>query len=459
MQSEKRHLLGYAQPSNSTPSPTMPPGRSQARADAFRHNATVCGLMQEYTLRSDATNPRRSAYIPPNAIDSSSPPDMSKKRHFLGYPKPPSLTLPLGRFQTRAGDFPFVQGISDMASTEWLATSPWHSFDGSLGGIPATITSEVADTGIGWVVEEHREQPEVLPPQGTTATSTDLGAQGDQEEFWAASPMDAEKSTSNSEPKLDPEPHSTTASDGKEVGAVEAESDGIDPMSPLPSIGAVDDIKFLDTDPTESDESRTPSGKEQADASLHNHPSPKTLQERCYLEAAPEPQVVVTPLDHSQHGSVDIPPNAINSVSPPDVSKKRHPLGYPKPPSPTLPPGRSQTRAGDFPSVLEMSGMASTERLTTSPRRSPDELRGTLATITSEVADTGIGSGVEKHREQPRVPPPQGVRYLPPIAAMDGKDVDAVVIESDGIDPTSRMAKHWCCRRYQISRYWPKRVL
>ncbi|KAI5992712.1 hypothetical protein EDD15DRAFT_2269306, partial [Pisolithus albus] len=136
--------------------------------------------------------------------------------------------------------------------------------------------------------------------------------------------MDDEKSTSNSEPKVDPEPHPTAASDGKGVGAVEAEPDGIDPVSPSSSIGAVDDNKFLDNDPTESDESRNPSGKEQADASLHNatdHPSPKTLQERCYSEAAPEPQVVVTPpLDHSQHGSVDIPPNANDSISPPDAS-------------------------------------------------------------------------------------------------------------------------------------------
>ncbi|KAI5985864.1 hypothetical protein EDD15DRAFT_2300519 [Pisolithus albus] len=136
--------------------------------------------------------------------------------------------------------------------------------------------------------------------------------------------MDDEKSTSNSEPKVDPEPHPTAASDGKGVGAAEAEPDGIDPASPSSSIGAVDDNKFLDNDPTQSDESRTPSGKEQADASLHNatdHPSPKTLQERCYSEAAPEPQVVVTPpLDHSQHGSVDIPPNANDSISPPDPS-------------------------------------------------------------------------------------------------------------------------------------------
>ncbi|KAI5994701.1 hypothetical protein EDD15DRAFT_2431018 [Pisolithus albus] len=89
------------------------------------------------------------------------------------------------------------------------------------------------------------------------------------------------------------------------------------------------------------------------------------------------------------------------------------------PPSPTLLPGRSQASAGDFPAILKKSGMASMERLTTTHRHSFDgSLRGIPATITPGVADTGIGSGVEEHREQPRVPPPQGVGHLSPIAAM-----------------------------------------
>ncbi|KAI6015777.1 hypothetical protein PISMIDRAFT_10315 [Pisolithus microcarpus 441] len=120
-----------------------------------------------------------------------------------------------------------------MASMERLATRHRHSFDGSLRGIPATITPEVADTGIGAGVEEHREQPRVPPPQGATATSTERGARADQEEFRAAFPKDAEKPTSKSEPRPDPEPHPTAASDGKEVDAVEIESDGVDPTSPI----------------------------------------------------------------------------------------------------------------------------------------------------------------------------------------------------------------------------------
>ncbi|KAI6026774.1 hypothetical protein PISMIDRAFT_437336 [Pisolithus microcarpus 441] len=137
-----------------------------------------------------------------------------QKRHLLEYAKPsnstPSSTLLPGRPEARTGDFPSVLETSGMASTERLATNPRHSFDGSLRGTPATITSEVADTGIGSGVEE---QPQVAPPQGATATSTGRGAQGDQEGFRAASPKDAEKSTSKSEPKLDPEAHSTAASD------------------------------------------------------------------------------------------------------------------------------------------------------------------------------------------------------------------------------------------------------
>ncbi|KAI6015784.1 hypothetical protein BKA83DRAFT_4498474 [Pisolithus microcarpus] len=75
-----------------------------------------------------------------------------------------------------------------MAFTERAATGPRRSFGGSLRGIPATITSEFADIGIGSGIEE---LPEVLPLQSATTTSTDRGAQADQEEFRAASPKDA----------------------------------------------------------------------------------------------------------------------------------------------------------------------------------------------------------------------------------------------------------------------------
>ncbi|KAI6026785.1 hypothetical protein PISMIDRAFT_689444 [Pisolithus microcarpus 441] len=101
----------------------------------------------------------------------------SEKRHLSGYAKPSNSTLE----------------TSGVASTERLATGLGRSFDGSLRGTPATITSEVADTGVGSGVEEHREQPQVPSPQGVeqaTATSTDRGVQDDQEEFRAASPKD-----------------------------------------------------------------------------------------------------------------------------------------------------------------------------------------------------------------------------------------------------------------------------
>ncbi|KAI6026767.1 hypothetical protein PISMIDRAFT_230552 [Pisolithus microcarpus 441] len=121
--------------------------------------------------------------------------------------------LPPGRSQARARDFPSVQGTSGMASTERLATSLGCSFDGSLRDTPATITSGVADTEVGWEVEEHQEKPLVPPSQGATTTSTDRGAQADPEEFRAAFPKNAEKPTSKSEPRLDPKPHPTAMSD------------------------------------------------------------------------------------------------------------------------------------------------------------------------------------------------------------------------------------------------------
>ncbi|KAI6015754.1 hypothetical protein BKA83DRAFT_4339015, partial [Pisolithus microcarpus] len=127
----------------------------------------------------------------------------SEKCHLLGYGKPsnstPTSTLLPGRSQARTGDFPSILETSGMTSMERLATSPRHSFDGMLRGTPATITSEVADTGIGSGVEEHQEQPEVLPPQA------------DQEKFQAASPKDI--CDLKPEPKLDPEAHSTAALD------------------------------------------------------------------------------------------------------------------------------------------------------------------------------------------------------------------------------------------------------
>ncbi|KAI6026747.1 hypothetical protein BKA83DRAFT_4247470 [Pisolithus microcarpus] len=175
-----------------------------------------------------------------------------------------------------------------MASTERLATRHRHSFDGSLRGIPATITPEVADTGIGAGVEEHREEPRVPPPQGATATSTERGARADQEEFRAASPKDAEKPTSKSEPRPDPEPHPTAASD-------------------------------------ESDELRIRLRKEREDAFPHNVTVDSGPQKRRRVPvASPVRQVVVTPPDHSQRRSAYIQPNAINSVSPPDDTRNVH---------------------------------------------------------------------------------------------------------------------------------------
>ncbi|KAI5992698.1 hypothetical protein EDD15DRAFT_2530265 [Pisolithus albus] len=116
----------------------------------------------------------------------------SEKHNLLECAKPsnstpnPTLNQLPGRSQARAGDFPSVQGTSGAASTERLATSLGCSFDGSLRDTPATITAEVADTGVVSGVEEHRENPLVPSRQGAIATSTDRGA--DQEEFRAAFP-------------------------------------------------------------------------------------------------------------------------------------------------------------------------------------------------------------------------------------------------------------------------------
>ncbi|KAI5994672.1 hypothetical protein EDD15DRAFT_754127 [Pisolithus albus] len=212
---------------------------------------------------------RRSAYIPQNVINSVSPLNVSEKRHPLGDPKPLSPTLE--------------------SSTERVATGPRRSLDGSLRGTPATITSEVADIWIGSAVEENREQREVLSPQSATAAGTDRCAQADREEFRASSQKNAEKSTSKSEPKLDPEPLPIAASDG-------------------------------------SDELRTQSRKERPDAFLVNasvHSGFKTSALPA-LEAAPVPQVVITPPDHSQRRSAYILPNATNSVSPPDDTRNEH---------------------------------------------------------------------------------------------------------------------------------------
>ncbi|KAI6015837.1 hypothetical protein PISMIDRAFT_689519 [Pisolithus microcarpus 441] len=246
-----------------------------------------------------------------------------------------------------------------MASTERLATSLGCSFDGSLRDTPATITPGVADTGVGSEVEEHREKPPVPPPQDATATSTDRGAQADTEEFRAAFPKDVEKSTSKSEPRLDHEPHPTAVSD-------------------------------------DSDEMRTQSRKDRENADLHD----VSFRSRSTMRDSPTPAIVEKLKPYSLAGF-----NRINSVSRLNVSEKRHPLGDPKPLSPTLPPGRSQTRAGDSLSVQESS---STERVATGAGRSFDgSLRGTPATITSEVADTGIGSAFEENREQREVLPRQ----------------------------------------------------
>ncbi|KAI5985849.1 hypothetical protein EDD15DRAFT_1615062 [Pisolithus albus] len=203
----------------------------------------------------------------------------SEKHNLLECAKPsnstpsPTLNQLPGRSQARAGDFPSVEGTSGAASMERLPTSLGCSFDGSLRDTPATITSEVADTGVGSGVEEHREKPLVPPRQGAIATSTDCGAQAGQEEFRAA----FLKSTSKSEPRLDPEAHPMTASD-------------------------------------ESDEIRTRSRKEREDAFPHN------------VTADPGSQtwVIVAPMKHSQHGSVYKPPHAINCVRPPDDTRNVH---------------------------------------------------------------------------------------------------------------------------------------
>ncbi|KAI5992724.1 hypothetical protein EDD15DRAFT_2441766 [Pisolithus albus] len=506
MQSDERHLLHYAKPSNSAPSPTMVhshpfletqlrdgwkiSGREDPRLEQTPSYTTLPSVQeaapgpqscaQQVVVTPLGHSERRSAYIPLNTINSVSLPNVRKKRHPLGDPK--LLSPSLRRSQTRAGD---SLSIQETSSTERVATGPKCPIDRSLRGIPATITSEVADTGIGSGVEENREQPRVPPPQGATATSADRGAQADREEFRAAFPKDAKKSTSKSEPRLDPEPHPTAVSDGKDINAVVTESMALIPCPPSLNFGAVDG-KFFDNDPKDSDEIRTQSRKDLEVADPHDvsfrsrsmmrdSPTPVIVKEPQYIVcAAPNRPVVVAnvpTLGHSPHASVYVLLNAINSGSPLTVSEKRHPLGDPRPLSPTLPPGRSQTRAGDSLSVQESS---STERVATGPRRSFDgSLRGTPATITSEVADTGIGSAVEENREQREVLPPQSATATStdrcaqadreefratsqknaekstkksepkldpeplPMVASDGKEVDVVEAESDSIDPIS----------------------
>lgn len=86
-------------------------------------------------------------------------------------------------------------------------------------------------------VEEQREQPLAVPPQGAAPASTDRGDQEEQEERQAVSTKEADGSTSKSEPGPDP----TAASAGNDVGAAVEEFNGIDPMSPIAK-GAVDGI-------------------------------------------------------------------------------------------------------------------------------------------------------------------------------------------------------------------------
>ncbi|KAI5992726.1 hypothetical protein EDD15DRAFT_2196917 [Pisolithus albus] len=156
-------------------------------------------------------------------------------------------------------------GISGVASTERLAASLGCSFDGSLRDTPATV----ANTAVGSEVEEHQEKPRVPPPQGATATSTDRGAQADQEEFREALPKEAEKSTSKSEPGLDPEPHPTAVSDGKDINTAVIESMALIPCPLSLNFDAVD-AKFLDNGPKDSDEMRDGEDADPHDVALRS---------------------------------------------------------------------------------------------------------------------------------------------------------------------------------------------
>ncbi|KAI6109388.1 hypothetical protein EV401DRAFT_361521 [Pisolithus croceorrhizus] len=108
-------------------------------------------------------------------------------------------------------------------------------------------------------------------------------------------------------------------------------------------------------------------------------------------------------------------------------SKKRRLFGFAQQsnstPGLSLPPGTSQARAGGFASVSESSGMASAGKLARMRRLFHRSKRGTPATIASEVADREISGGVGEQREQLQAAPPQGVRYLYPIAAMTLKNL------------------------------------
>ncbi|KAI6095998.1 hypothetical protein F5141DRAFT_623095 [Pisolithus sp. B1] len=95
-------------------------------------------------------------------------------------------------------------------------------------------------------VEEQWERPQAAPLQGATATSTDGGAQDEQEEPQAVSSKEADKSTSKSEPEPDP----TAASAGNDVDAAVEEFDGINPLSPIAK-GAVDSMGSANAASTE----------------------------------------------------------------------------------------------------------------------------------------------------------------------------------------------------------------
>ncbi|KAI5985891.1 hypothetical protein EDD15DRAFT_1617951 [Pisolithus albus] len=128
----------------------------------------------------------------------------------------------------------------------------------------------------------------VPPPQDATATSADRGAQADQEEFRAAFPKDPEKSTSKSEPGLDPEPHPMAVSDGKDINDVVTESMALIPC-PLSLNSDAVDAKFLDNGPKDSDEMRTQSRKEDAD------PHDVALRSRLMMRDSPTLVIVEEP--------------------------------------------------------------------------------------------------------------------------------------------------------------------
>ncbi|KAI5995516.1 hypothetical protein EDD15DRAFT_2518144 [Pisolithus albus] len=88
-------------------------------------------------------------------------------------------------------------------------------------------------------------------------------------------------------------------------------------------------------------------------------------------------------------------------------SKKRRLLGFVKTsystPGPASPPGRADARAGDFATIPEKSGMASSGRLARMRRFFYRSKQGPSTAIATEIVDTQADGGTQEQRHQSQV--------------------------------------------------------